>query len=131
MLRFTKGFRSIAVLGLTVVVGILAVGRLGQFDYSSILKSREAVLKENLLRTRAAIRQYAANQGAFPLDLQALVDWHYLRALPFDPVTQSSETWLVAYAALSEKDISLEPGVFDLFSGADGVALDGTRYSEW
>ena len=40
-------------------------------------------------------------------------------------------TWVVVYAELSDEDISTEPGVEDVFSGSDGVALNGSRYSDW
>ena len=46
-------------------------------------------------------------------------------------MTQSSETWVPSFAQLNDADISTEPGVEDVHSGASGAALDGSYYSEW
>ncbi len=130
MSRPSKGFTLIELLVVVAIIGILAGVVVGQYG-RAIQKSREAVLKENLFRTRSAIQMYFADKNTYPTDLTTLVEASYLRAVPIDTVTQSSETWVAAYATPSEEDISLESGVNDLFSGADGVGLDGTRYSEW
>jgi general secretion pathway protein G len=125
-----RGFTLIELLVVVAIIGILAGVVVGQYQ-RSIRKAKEAVLKENLFRTRSAINQYFADKGRYPYDLQALVDDHYLRDLPIDPITDSSETWLVEMAELDDADISTEPGVADLHSGAPGVGVDGTPYSEW
>ena len=125
-----KGFTLIELLVVVAIVGILAGVVVGQYR-QAIQRSKEAVLKENLFRTRNAINQYFADKGKYPFDLQALVDDHYLKTVPFDPITQSSETWIVEYAELGEEDISLEPGIKDLRSGAPGSGKDGTPYNEW
>ena len=64
-------------------------------------------------------------------DLEALVEDSYLRAIPVDPITESADTWIVEYAEMSEEDISTEPGIEDVKSGADGYGLDGSRYADW
>ena len=130
MSKPSKGFTLIELLVVVAIIGILAAVAVGQYG-RSIQKAREAVLKENLFRTRTAIQMYFADKNTYPADLTTLVEASYLRAIPIDTVAQSTETWVVAFATPGEEDISLEPGVIDLFSGAEGVALDGTRYSEW
>jgi general secretion pathway protein G len=124
------GFTLIELLVVVAIIGILAGVVVGQYQ-RSIRKAKEAVLKENLFRTRSAINQYFADKGRYPYDLQALVDDHYLRDLPIDPITDSSDTWLVEMAELDDADISTEPGMADLHSGAPGSGVDGTPYSEW
>jgi general secretion pathway protein G len=124
------GFTLIELLVVVAIIGILAGVVVGQYQ-RSIRKAKEAVLKENLFRTRAAINQYFADKGRYPFDLQALVEDKYLRAMPVDPITDSTETWVVESAELDDSDISLEPGISDLHSGAEGVAMDGTSFSEW
>jgi general secretion pathway protein G len=89
------------------------------------------VLKENLFRIRTSINLYFADKGKYPMDLRALVDEKYLRAMPIDPITGSGDTWIEEYAVLDDADISTEPGIADVRSGADGVSLDGTAFSEW
>jgi general secretion pathway protein G len=129
-IRSAKGFTLIELLVVVAIVGILAGVVVGQYR-QAIQRSKEAVLKENLFRTRNAINQYFADKGKYPFDLQALVDDHYLKSVPFDPITQSDETWVVEYAELGEEDISLEPGIKDIRSGAPGGGRDGTSYGEW
>jgi general secretion pathway protein G len=110
------------------IVGILLT--IAQPSYrNQILKAREAALKKDLFVVRDVIDQFAADQGRYPESLQELVDEKYLRALPVDPFTQSSETWIEVREEVTDSD---EPaGVFDLHSGSDLVALDGTTYNEW
>ncbi len=128
--RPARGFTLIELLVVVAIVGILAGVVVGQYQ-RSIKKAKEAVLKENLFRTRSAINQYFADKGRYPSGLSALVEDHYLRALPIDPLTGSDDTWLVDMAELDDMDISTEPGVADLHSGAPGVGVDGTPYSDW
>jgi len=74
-----------------------------------------------------------------PFSLQGLVDAGYLRFVPIDPITRSPDTWVELQASPSEFE-ELEPieedlggfvGIIDVRSGAEGVALDGTLYSDW
>ena len=65
---------------------------------NAVIRTQEAVLKEDLFRMRDAIDQYYADKGKYPADLQALVTDGYLRAIPEDPFTRSSETWQVVQA---------------------------------
>ena len=128
--RRGAGFTLIELLVVVAIIGILAGVVVGQYQ-RSIVKAKEAVLKENLFRTRNSISQYFADKGKYPFDLQSLVEDHYLRSMPLDPITEGSETWILIYADLDDADISLEPGIADLQSGAEGVALDGSAYSSW
>jgi general secretion pathway protein G len=44
--------------------------------------------------------------------------------VPVDPITQSASTW-------QEIIDATEGGVFDVYSGADLVASNGTPYNRW
>ena len=125
-----RGFTLIELLIVVAIIGLLAGIVVGQYR-RSIVKAKEAVLMENLFRTRTAINLYFADKGRYPYDLGALVSDHYLRDLPLDPITESRDTWIVIYAELDDADISLEPGVADIRSGASGVALNGSNFSDW
>ena len=111
------------------IAGILVTLAIPSFQLSSI-KAREAALKQNLFTLRAVLDQFYADRGAYPPSLEALVEAHYLRQIPVDPFTKSSETWEIIYEETNETDDS-EPGVYDLHSGSEEMALDGTPYKEW
>ena len=126
----SAGFTLIELLVVVAIIGILATVAVGRYQHS-ILSSKEAVLKENLFVMRSQINTYFADKGRYPYDLQQMVDDKYLRSIPRDPIMSSSDTWVVVYAEMDDADISTEPGVEDVFSGSAGVALDGSRYSDW
>ena len=128
--RTAKGFTLIELLVVVAIIGILAGVVVGQYR-RSIVKAKEAVLKENLFRTRNSINQYFADKGKYPFDLRDLVDDRYLRDLPRDPITQSSTSWILIPAEMGEEDISLEPGIADIQSGAAGYSMDGTAFADW
>jgi general secretion pathway protein G len=128
--RGERGFTLMEMLIVVAMIGIVASIAVGQYR-QSIRKAEEAVLRENLYVMRTAINQYFADEGKHPADLIALVDDKYLRSVPEDPITRSSETWLEEFSEYDEGDISTEPGIVDVRSGAEGYGLDGTPYGEW
>lgn len=128
--RRQRGFTLIELMVVVAIIGILAGVVVGQYKHQ-IQKSKEAVLKENLYRTRSAIGQYFADKGSYPFDIQTLVDEHYLQRLPIDPITGSSDTWITIPADMDDRDISQEPGIADIQSGADGTSENGSAYSDW
>ena len=127
-----KGFTLLEILLVMGLIGIL-IGLAIPYYRSAPIKAREAVLKENLFQLRKLINQYYSDKGKYPASLQTLVDAEYLRSIPIDPITKSSETWVVIWETPTEDDLSLglEPGIVDVFSGSDKIALDGTAYNTW
>ena len=117
---------------LTVVISLIVVlSTLAMVGYrSAITRSREAVLKEDLFRMRDAIDQYYADKQQYPSALETLVSGGYLRAVPAEPFTNSSESWQPILAELDPAD-PFSQGIFDVKTTYEGVALDGTLYSEW
>ena len=94
-------------------------------------RGREAVLKEDLFRMRDAIDQHYADKGKYPASLEDLVTAGYLRAMPVDPMTQSTETWETVQAEPDPANLTAEPGMYNVKSGSEGQALDGSKYSDW
>lgn len=98
---------------------------------NSQTRAREAVLKEDLFRLRDSLDQYYADKNMYPPSLDALVTDKYLRAIPIDPFTNSAETWQTTQSEPDPGNPSAQPGIFDVKSGSDRTALDGTLYANW
>ena len=129
--RNERGFTLIEMLIVVALIGILATIAVGQYQ-RSIVKAKEAALLENLFVMRSQINNYFADKGEYPYDLQTLVDEHYLKRIPNDPITRSRDTWVVTHSDVgNEEDISTEQGIEDVRSGADRLALNGTPYADW
>jgi general secretion pathway protein G len=128
-----RGFTLIELIIVLSIIGLL-VG-LGLPNYkSATIKAREAVLKENLFILRKLIDQYAQDKGKYPASLQALVQDSYLRAIPVDPTTKLSTTWVEVRELPSPEDPMLNevPGVIDVKSGSEAKSpIDGSPYNSW
>jgi general secretion pathway protein G len=120
-----RGFTLIELLVVLAIIATLLTIALPRY-FSSVDKSKEVVLRENLYVTRDAIGKYYSDKGKYPESLEALATDKYLRGVPVDPVTESSATWILVPPEDPKKG-----AVYDLKSGAPGKALDGTLYSEW
>jgi general secretion pathway protein G len=129
-LRTVAGFTLIELLIVMSLIVILAGIGLAVHSNGQT-RAREAVLKEDLFRMRDAIDQYYADKNRYPPNLEALVTEKYLRGVPVDPFTNSAETWQTTPAETDPSNPSAEPGIFDVKSGSDRTALDGTAYANW
>jgi general secretion pathway protein G len=128
--RRAAGFTMIELLVVISIIVILA--SMGMVQYrNSVVRAREAVLKEDLFRMRDAIDQYYADKNKYPSSLEDLVTDGYLREIPIDPITQSKDTWQPVNAEPNVNDATAVPGVYDVKSGSEEMALDGTRYADW
>jgi general secretion pathway protein G len=125
-----SGFTMIELLVVLTIIIILATVGMTQYR-ASVIHSREAVLKEDLFRMRDAIDQYYADKNQYPSSLEALVSEGYIRALPVDPFTKSADSWQTEAAEPDPRNPTAEPGVYNVKSGSDATALDGTKYADW
>jgi general secretion pathway protein G len=126
----TDGFTLIELLIVIALITILA--SMGVVQYrNSIQSSREAVLRTDLFRMRDAIDQYYADKGKYPASLDTLVTDGYMRKIPEDPITKSTDTWQTEPAEPDPSNPSDQPGIYNVKSGATGTALDGSSYSDW
>ena len=125
-----RGFTMIELLVVMTLIVILATMGMTQYKTSQVY-AREAVLKEDLFRMRDAIDQYYADKGQYPSTIDALVSDGYLRKVPEDPFTKNSTSWQTVPAEPDPTNPTAEPGVYDIKSGSDQTALDGTKFSDW
>lgn len=129
-MREASGFTLIELLIVITLITILATMGIVQYR-NSIQSTREAILKTDLFRMRDAIDQYYADKTKYPASLEALVTDGYMRKIPEDPITKSADSWQTVPAEPDPSNPSTDPGVYNVKSGAEGTALDGTAYSDW
>jgi general secretion pathway protein G len=131
--RSRNGFTLIEIIIVLGIIGLLVGLAVPQYQ-THHWKAREAVLRENLSVLRRQIDLYYQDKGKYPISLQALVEDHYLRAMPVDPMTGSSTTW-VEVREMPEPDEFVLPdalGVVDVKSGSELVSrIDKTPYNAW
>ena len=125
-----RGFTMIEILVVVSLIVILA--SMGMVQYrNSVTRAEEAVLKENLFRMRDAIDQYYADKAKYPQGLTDLVSDGYIREIPNDPMTKSKDSWTTTQAEADANNPASQAGIYDVKSGSDRTALDGTRYADW
>lgn len=121
-------YRGFTLIELLVVMAIIAtlLTLVTPRYFQNIQRSKEAVLRQNLAQTRDAIDKYYADTGQYPDVLEDLVTKKYLRQVPFDPIADSTTTWIPVAPEGEEKG-----AFYDIKSGAQGNAADGSAYAEW
>jgi len=124
-----KGYTLLELMIVVAIVGILVSLAIPNFQQSA-MKAKETALKQNLFTMRTVLDQYYADRGDYPDTLETLVETKYLRSIPMDPLTKSSTTWTEIYEEQEEGNDS-PAGVYDIKSGSEDVARDGTPYKEW
>ena len=120
-----KGFTLIELLVVLAIIATLlslVLPRyIGQTD-----RAKDAALKENLAAFRASLDQYYGDTGSFPESLNILIEKRYLRKIPFDPITERADTWVLTII-----DEDGHKVISDIKSAATENGLDGTPYNTW
>lgn len=124
-MRRLSGFTLIELMVVMAIIATLLAIAMPRY-FSSLESSQEASLRQTLFVVRDALDKHYGDTGRYPDSLAELVERRYLRAMPVDPITESSDTWVI---------LPPPPGVpgaaGDLRSGAEGRGRDDTPYSEW
>jgi len=150
------GYTFIELLVVSTIVLILASAVMPLAKVTAT-RTREAELRRDLREMRTAIDRFkdAADLGQiaplelkagnenYPVDLQQLVDGvaanndatgrklKFLRKVPVDPMTHSTEWGLRSYQDAPDTKSWGGDNVFDVYTTYDGTALDGSKYRDW
>ena len=112
------------------IIGILATLAIPSY-VQAVRHAREAVLREDLQVMRAAIQSYTMDKQKAPQSLDDLVQAGYLRAIPVDPMTQSTDSWVTDSSDAMYSLDETEPGIDDVHSGSDQTGSNDQPYSSW
>ncbi len=133
MLMLPRRSRGFTIIELMVVISIILIliSIAVPIYNQSILRAKEAVLRQDLFAMRSAIDQYTMDKAKAPQTLQDLVQAGYLREIPKDPFTDSRDSWQTVQEDVLESIDQNEPGITDVHSGSNLTGSDGTAYSSW
>ena len=124
-----KGYTLIEIMIVMAIISILVSIAVPIYQ-KALIRSKEAVLKNNLFSLRTVIDEYTYDKQKAPQSLQELVSSGYLRDVPLDPMTGSNQ-WRTIMEDATQSVNQSEPGIFDVRSMSEKSGLDGTPYSEW
>jgi general secretion pathway protein G len=150
--RSDSGFMLIELIAAMTILLVLTTMAL-PLARNEIIRHREVILHENLREMREAVDRYKADSDSgkipikvdsfgYPPDLQTLVDgvpvkgtangkYKYLRKIPLDPMTGTSDWGLRAMQDDPDSKSWGGQNVFDVYSKSQGTGLDGTQYGDW
>lgn len=117
-------FTLIELLVVLAIVSLLVSLSVPRY-FQVVATAKEKVLVENLRITRDVLDKFHADTGVWPRSLAELVEKKYLKALPYDPITESDQTWVLVFAEGASADAK---GVLDLHSGAPGKDRSGRAF---
>jgi general secretion pathway protein G len=128
--RRSRGFTLIELMIVITIIMILASISIPIY-IKSLVHAKEAVLRDDLFTMRNVIDQYTLDKQKAPQSLDDLVSAGYLKAIPKDPFTGSSDSWQTVSDDTLMDPGQTQPGITDVHSGASGVGSDGSAYSSW
>ncbi len=154
--RTPNGYTFVELLVVATIIMILASAIMPLAKVTA-RRNREAELHRALREMRTAIDKFkdAADLGQigsldlkvgaenYPADLDQLVEGvtaandatgrklKFLRKIPTDPMTHSTEWGLRSYQDKPDATTWGGQNVYDVYTTFDGIALDGTKYRDW
>lgn len=124
--RMKRGFTLIEMLVVLTILAMLLTIVTPKFMHM-LQRAKETSLRHDLLTMRDAIDKFYSDKNRYPETLDELVERQYLKAIPPDPITERSDTWVITLPP----NIDEQGSVFDVHSGSALLAEDGTPYAVW
>ena len=90
----------------------------------SLVRAREAVLRNDLFELRKLISQYTLDKQKAPQGLDDLVTAGYIKVVPKDPMTDEANWEVVQEDVLLAVD-QQDPGISDVKSASNATGSDG------
>lgn len=121
------------MIEMIIVIAIVSIlASIAAMNYQhSVWRAREAVLRNDLFTLRSSIDQYTLDKQKAPQSLEDLVTAGYIKSVPKDPITNSTDTWVAVQEDSLMAIDQTEPGIVDVHSGSDTASTDGSAYSTW
>src|ERR1700733_13629894 len=127
----SSGFTLLEMMIVMIIMGILISIALPIYN-QSVVRAREAVLRNDLFELRKLISQYTLDKQKAPQSLDDLVQAGYIKSIPKDPMTGEAN-----WEPQQEEDTLLtvdqqDPGIDDVHSASAALSSDGTSaYNTW
>jgi general secretion pathway protein G len=154
--RRERGFTYLEMLATSAILMILASAILPMAKVGR-KRQKEIELRRELRLLRTAIDEYKkavdnqriggtdvkVGSEGYPPTLEILVEgvnalndvtgkkWKFLRRIPVDPMTSTTEWGLRCYQDDPDSDSWCGSNVYDVYTKSPGKALDGTKYADW
>jgi general secretion pathway protein G len=123
-------FTLLEIMIVITIVMILAGIAATRYE-KSVMRAREATLKQDLFVMRNAIQQYTLDKEAAPSSLDDLVGGKYLSAIPVDPITRNKD-WKTDSDPVLLDPAQTAAGITDVHSGSEQVSpFENTAYNTW
>ena len=125
-----SGFTLIEMLIVITIIFILIGMAAGRYE-RSVLRAREATLKQDLFVMRQAIQQFTLDKQTAPTSLEDLVQAQYLQGVPTDPITRN-KVWHLDFENVSLSPEQTATGLTDVHSSAETISpFESTAYNTW
>jgi general secretion pathway protein G len=125
-----SGFTLVELMIVMAIIMILATIAIPVY-VKTLQRAKEATLREDLHTMRTAIDSYTVDKEKAPDSLDDLVQAGYLKSIPKDPMTSSTDTWITGQSDTMTDINETQGGMDDVHSGSEAIASDGTTYNTW
>jgi general secretion pathway protein G len=122
------GFTLLEMMIVIIIMGILLSIALPIYN-QSVVRSREAVLHNDLFELNKLVQQYTLDKQKAPQSLDDLVPT-YIKQIPKDPMTGGTD-WDAPQCDTLDSVDQQDPGICEVHSSSTAISTEGTAYNTW